>query len=104
MYGDVPRQLEEALEQRASDLEEALGARPEVRAVAGYAVATIQRAAAESDGPALTAVGSRGLGAARRVVLGSVSTGLLRAVGGPVLIVPPSSSCRAQREPDRRLA
>jgi nucleotide-binding universal stress UspA family protein len=103
MYGDVPRQLEEALEQRASDLEDAVGARPEVRAVAGYAVEAIQGVVEEGDEPALVAVGRRGLAAARRMLLGSVSTGLLRAASGPLLIVPPSS-CRTQREPDRRFA
>lgn len=101
-YGDVPRELEEALEQRASELEEVLGARPEVRVVAGYAVATIRGAAEERDGPALTAVGRKGPGAVS-VVLGSVSTGLLRTVCGPVLIVPPSLR-RTQRETDRQLA
>lgn len=103
MCGDVPRQLERALEQRASELEDALGARPEVRGVVGYAVETIQ-GVVEGDESALTAVGRKGPGAARRVLRGSVSTGLLRAVGGPMLIVPPPSSRRAQREPDRRLA
>lgn len=37
----------------------------------------------------LVAVGSRGLDAVKRFLLGSVSTNTLRAVGGPVLIVPP---------------
>ncbi len=108
MYGDVPRELEEALEQRATELEELLGTRPQVRAVAGDAAAIIQAAAKEGDEPTLTAVGSRGLGAARRVVVGSVSTRVLRAANGPVLIVPPSpsssSSYQAQREPGRRFA
>ncbi len=89
MYGDVPRELKEALEQRAFELEEMLGTRPEVRAVAGDAAAIIQSAVEEGDEPALTAVGRRDLSAVRRTVLGSVSTGVLRAVSGPVLIVPP---------------
>jgi nucleotide-binding universal stress UspA family protein len=33
-------------------------------------------------------VGSRGLGLARRLRLGSVSTEVLRAAGGPVLVYP----------------
>jgi nucleotide-binding universal stress UspA family protein len=33
-------------------------------------------------------VGSRGLGLARRLRLGSVSTKVLRAAGGPVLVYP----------------
>lgn len=108
MYGDVPRQLEDALEQRASSLEDALGARPEVRAVAGYAAEAIQGVVEEGDEPALIAVGRRGLTAAKRAVLGSVSTRVLRAANGPVLIVSPSpsssSSYQAQREPGRRFA
>ena len=38
---------------------------------------------------ALIAVGSRGLGAAQRVMLGSVSTKILRVARGPVLVCPP---------------
>ena len=72
--------------------------------MAGYAVEAIQGVVEEDDEPALVAVGRRGLAAAaRRMLLGSVSTGLLRAASGPLLIGPPSS-CRTQREPDRRFA
>jgi nucleotide-binding universal stress UspA family protein len=38
---------------------------------------------------ALIALGSRGLGAAQRVMLGSVSTKILRVARGPVLVCPP---------------
>jgi nucleotide-binding universal stress UspA family protein len=106
MYGDVPWELEEALKVRAAELERMSGARAGVRVASGNPAAVIQGATEEGDWPTLTAVGSRGLGAARRVVLGSVSTRVLRAANGPVLIVPPSSSSsyRAQRDPDRRFA
>ncbi len=40
----------------------------------------------------LVVVGSRGLGKAERLVTGSVSTDVLRAVSGPVLIVPSAES------------
>jgi nucleotide-binding universal stress UspA family protein len=45
--------------------------------------------AAEEGAPerALIAVGSRGLGAAQRLRVGSVSTKVLRAARGPVLVV-----------------
>ena len=47
--------------------------------------------AEEKDEPekTLLAVGSRGLGAAKRVMLGSISTKILRVARGPVLICPP---------------
>jgi nucleotide-binding universal stress UspA family protein len=44
--------------------------------------------AAEAADPALIVVGSRGLGALARLRLGSVSTKVLHAAVGPVLIVP----------------
>ncbi len=80
----------EALEERAGELESILGRSPHARMVAGDAAAVIQKLAEEGGKPALVAVGSRGLDASRRLVLGSVSTDTLRAVSGPVLIVPPS--------------
>ena len=88
MYGDVPQQLEEALKERAAELERMSGARARVRVASGNPAAVIQGAAEEGYWPTLTAVGSRGLDAARRVVLGSVSTRVLRAANGPVLVVP----------------
>lgn len=80
----------EALEERAIELESILGRRPQVRFVAGDAAAVLQRAAEEDEKPALVAVGSRGLGSVRRAMLGSVSSKVLRAVRGPVLITPRS--------------
>jgi len=44
--------------------------------------------AAEAADPSLIVVGSRGLGALARLRLGSVSTKVLHAAAGPVLIVP----------------
>ena len=76
---------EDALEERAARLEGILGDRPETMVATGDAAAVIQEVAGES---ALVAVGSRGLGAVRRFTVGSVSTDVLRAVGGPVLVVP----------------
>jgi nucleotide-binding universal stress UspA family protein len=79
----------EALEEQARELESVLGRELRVRFVAGDAAAVIQKAE-EDNKPALVAIGSRGLNAASRFALGSVSTDTLRAVAGPVLIVPPT--------------
>ena len=48
----------------------------------------IQDTAEELGKPTLVAVGARGLGAAERFTLGSISTDLLGAADGPVLVVP----------------
>ena len=46
----------------------------------------------EADGEkVLVAVGSRGLGPVKRMRLGSVSTKVLRAAEGPVLVYPSSA-------------
>ncbi len=60
--------------------------RIEHRVVVGHAVDAIVGAAARPDVD-LVVVGARGLGALRRVLLGSVSEGVLRHVHRPVLIV-----------------
>jgi nucleotide-binding universal stress UspA family protein len=77
-----------SLEERATGLERTFGRRPEVKAVIGDPASALQQAADESEEPTLTVVGSRGLGAVRRFTLGSVSTDVLGAVAGPVLVVP----------------
>ena len=79
---------ERSLEKRAAELESILGTRPEVRVASGDAAAVIQEVAEEGGEPTLVAVGRRGLGAVRHFALGSVSSDILRAVSGPVLIVP----------------
>ena len=79
---------EEEMEGRADDLEPLLGARPEIEIATGDPAAVIQRAVDESPEPTLTAVGRRGLGGVSRFPFGGVSTDVLRAVDGPVLIVP----------------
>jgi nucleotide-binding universal stress UspA family protein len=56
---------------------------------AGDAAVTLLDKAREGDeARALIAVGSRGLGLARRLRLGSVSTEVLRAAQCPVLVYP----------------
>ena len=49
---------------------------------------TILGEAGKTDATALISVGSRGLGRIRRVRIGSVSTKVVRAADGPVLVYP----------------
>lgn len=86
------RQAEVDLEARADGLEGILGSRPqtEFRTSEGDPAVAILEAAQEGDEPTLIAVGSRGLGMIQRVRLGSVSTKIVRAAPGPVLVYPHS--------------
>jgi nucleotide-binding universal stress UspA family protein len=77
----------EDLERRAAELAALLGSPPQVKPAAGDAASAIL-GISEEGGPALLAVGSRGLGAMNRLRLGSVSTKLLRAARTPVLVAP----------------
>lgn len=77
------------LEERASELTEALGRRPEVRLLIDDEPTAAILAASGEAASTLVAVGSRGLGPIGRARLGSVSTKALRAARGPVLVCPP---------------
>ncbi len=90
--GEPLRQAELDLEARADELEDILGSRPQtrIRTAEGDPAVTILEAAQEVDDPTLIAVGSRGLGTIQRMRLGSVSTKVLRAATGPVLVYPHS--------------
>ena len=48
----------------------------------------LSEVAEEGGIPSLLVVGSRGLGAGERMLLGSVSTKVLMAASGPVLVCP----------------
>jgi nucleotide-binding universal stress UspA family protein len=87
---DELRRAQKALLERARELESLLGSRPKTRLVVGDAAACLLEAA-EEDAPerTLLAVGSRGLGAIGRMRLGSVSTKVVHAAKGPVLVHPP---------------
>src|SRR5215211_6416409 len=87
---DELRRAEKVLLERSRELESRLGSRPKVRLVVGDAAASLLEAA-EEDAPqsTLLAVGSRGLGAIGRMRLGSVSTKVVHAAKGPVLVHPP---------------
>ena len=90
--GSIPeeelRRAEEVLQQRAAELENALGYRPRVRMAVGDVATVIMEAAREGGGSALVAIGRRGLGAGRRALLGGVFGTILQAATGPVLIYP----------------
>ena len=78
---------ESMLEDRARELEEILGGRPETRISGGYPANVLLEASQEMR-PSLVAVGSRGLAGLIRTRLGSVSTKVVTAARGPVLIYP----------------
>lgn len=87
---DALRRAEKDLEERAAELEQILEKRPRVRVAVGDVAGAILEAAQEEDAEGtLIVVGSRGFGAIKRMRLGSVSTKVMRAAGGPVLITPP---------------
>jgi len=80
------------LKKRAEQLEEIAPCRPKTKLIKSKAVSAINLVAEESEGKhTLFAVGSRGLSAPKRAMLGSVSTAVMRAADGPVLVVPSSA-------------
>ena len=88
MVDDALRREQRALEGRAAEIEEAFGIRPRTKIAVGDPAASLIEAAEEAAPErALIAVGSRGLDAVQRLRLGSVSTKVLRASRGPVLVV-----------------
>jgi nucleotide-binding universal stress UspA family protein len=85
-------QKERALERRTKALEAIGESRPESRLIeADPTLALLLVAEEKEEEKTIIAVGSRGLGAAKRLMLGSVSTKVLRAARGPVLICPPGN-------------
>ena len=87
---DELRRAEKAILERSRELESRLGSRPKVQLVVGDAAASLLEAAEEdAPGRTLVAVGSRGLGAIGRMRLGSVSTKVVHAAKGAVLVHPP---------------
>jgi nucleotide-binding universal stress UspA family protein len=60
----------------------------ELRLVRGYPQVVLEEQARDSD---LLVTGSRGYGPLRRVLLGTVSTALMRSAAGPVMVVPRST-------------
>jgi nucleotide-binding universal stress UspA family protein len=83
------RQAETDLRERADRLEDILGRRPATAIkVSDDPAAAILEVTQEEEEPTLIAVGSRGRGPIQRMRLGSVSTKVVRAAPGPVLVCP----------------
>jgi nucleotide-binding universal stress UspA family protein len=91
---DELRRAEKALLERSRELESRLGSLPKTRLVVGDAAASLLEAAEDAPERTLLAVGSRDLGVIGRIRLGSVSTKVVHAAKGPVLVHPPP---RAER-------
>jgi nucleotide-binding universal stress UspA family protein len=85
---EILKKGERSLQRRAAELESVLGTRPEIRVASGDAAAVLQEVAEDGGEPALVAVGRRGLETVRYSTLGGVAADIVRAVAGPVLIVP----------------
>jgi nucleotide-binding universal stress UspA family protein len=86
---DALRRAERELHERAEELGSLAERHPRIGMAAGdAAVAILEEAREEGEARTLVAVGSRGLGLARRLRLGSVSTKVLRAAESPVLVYP----------------
>ena len=90
-----------ALDARPERLGAPTRCRPETKLAEGEpALAVLSVARQKKSQPTLLAVGSRGLGTPKRMILGSVSTRVLREAEGPVLIAPRGSrSITATRRP-----
>jgi nucleotide-binding universal stress UspA family protein len=108
--GEALHRAEQFLEYLSGELAEELGRRPQTEVVEGDAATVIVEAAERGEEPVLIAVGSRNLGMIKRMMLGSVSTDVLRAVSGPVLVyrrladprTAPESARRAPNQPRAR--
>ena len=80
--------VEGKLEDRTGAWKDILEEQPQTRVVAGDPPEVLIEAAQEGEGPTLVVVGSRGLGLVGRLRLGSVSTKVIRAGLGAVLVYP----------------
>jgi nucleotide-binding universal stress UspA family protein len=79
----------ERVTEAAADQARAAGVRAEAIIRRGYPVEQICRLA-EERGAAMIVLGTHGWGPLRRMVFGSVSTGVLHHAKCPVLVVPPA--------------
>ncbi len=84
------RRGNEYLKVWAAELEHVIGKLPETRVATADPAAAIQTVAEEHGERTLVAVGKRGLDAVKWFASGRVSAKVLKAVSGPVLIVPSS--------------
>jgi len=90
---DELRREEKSLEGRAKEIEDVSGAaRPRIGITVGEPATALLEAAGEDTERTLLAVGSRGLDVTRRSRLGSISTKVLHAAQGPILVYPRSGN------------
>jgi nucleotide-binding universal stress UspA family protein len=87
-FYDAVERDKKRLRRRAGELADILGSSPEIRVTEGHAAASILEVARQGEEPPLIAVGSRGIAGIRRTRLGSVSTKVVTAAEGPVLVCP----------------
>ena len=85
---DARKPDEGRLGERADELGVVLGSRPDIRVSGGNPAAAILEVAQRETPPPLIAVGRRGRASMRRTRLGSVSTRIVTAAPGPVLVCP----------------
>jgi len=85
---DMRERDEARLEERAAELEGILGSRPGIQVSDGYPASVLLETVQSEERPSFVAVGSRGLEGVRRTRLGSVSTKVVTASRGPVLVCP----------------
>lgn len=86
---DELHRAEEELRERAGEIEAVFGSRPRISIAVGDAAEDlVETARGRKAENTLIAVGSRGLGPVKRLRMGSVSTKVLRAAEGPVLVSP----------------
>jgi len=85
LLGETRTRHEEELALRAEDLARTTGTLAETRIVEGDEATAILNAC-EDDPVTLAAVGARGRSLVQRALLGGVSTKVLRAASGPVLV------------------
>ena len=94
--GTAFEEADASLDERGAELRRLLGRELPVEKLAGDPAVSILEMAEKLGGTALISVGSRGNGALDRPRLGSVSTRILRAAKGPVLISPHPSDREAE--------
>ena len=93
------RHVKPTLQRRAAELADAYGVRPQVRVPTGEAAQVLSEIAeVGGESSSLVVVGTRRLGASERMLLGSVSTKVLRTVRGSVLDCSRGRSKEAHRD------
>lgn len=83
---EAQKERQEMLDERAGSIRQSGGSVTQTHIRAGQAAEEIVHLAEELDA-GLVALGSRGLGGARRALMGSVSDAVVRQAHGPVLVV-----------------